>query len=60
MMEHSPVLLGYDRAIQEYIADRANFFGWAYSKFRQHDYYYDIGLAIQEQLTKWEPHGKAH
>jgi hypothetical protein len=59
-MDHSPLLIGYEREVQAYIADRAGFFGWAYSKYRMHDFYWDIGLAITERLEAWEPTGKAH
>jgi hypothetical protein len=53
--EHSPVLLGYAREVSEYVSDSARFFGWAWEKYRKHDYYFDIGSAIEEKLAAWKP-----
>jgi len=59
-MDHSPTLLGYERECQEYVADYARFFGWAWSEFLRTACGEDVYMAIGERLWDWKPVGKAN
>ena len=60
MMEHSPLLLGYERECQEYHVHSASFFTWAWGEYRRTDFFKDVGLAVTEKLADWKACGKAH
>lgn len=60
MEQHQPSLTGAARDLAEEQSWSTGFFTWAVGKWRKHDYFFQIGAAIDTQFESWIPSGKAH